>query len=508
MSARRPSLPFVPAALADLSDLAVSELEAHFSDSAFRRGETYARTGRVQELSWDEEHTALSASVIGNGAVYTTVAYFVDADDGRALIDGECSCPVGYNCKHVVAVILAAREQSVGVGAVDPEPSTAPTPYPAEPAVPDPAEPVTRASPPARRPAAWERTLRPLVAARAAYSAGAPLAIELKLTASRYAEGGAALMGRLMRPGARGGWVNGSLDWGGIEWQVRNGEYRGDHVEIVRELFALHQSGRAHYSYGYGSERTVDISACDSPQLWVLLEEARRVGLPLIHAQARFGEIPPILTGELVLDVSRPAGPDGPFTVRLVTQVTELPAESLVPVRFIGRSGHGMIWARRAEAEAHADPSRWPLWLIRLARSTPPELTRMFETREPLEIPASEIERFAAELAPGLRHVAPVVSSDDSFTPPEVSAPALVLRVEHRPGPIMTLGWEWEYEIGGTRRRIPLGASGDEGVRDFDAEREHILAIALDEPALRSIDLLDDGGRPPVRERHSSVSTA
>ena len=33
--------------------------------------------------------------------------------DGRLLsIEGHCSCPVGFNCKHVAAVLLAAQEFS------------------------------------------------------------------------------------------------------------------------------------------------------------------------------------------------------------------------------------------------------------------------------------------------------------------------------------------------------------------------------------------------------------
>ena len=51
------------------------------------------------------------------------------------------------------------------------------------------------------------------------------------------------LMARLMREGARGGWVNGSLTWSGLDsWHVKSGEYRADHLALIRELYAVHRA--------------------------------------------------------------------------------------------------------------------------------------------------------------------------------------------------------------------------------------------------------------------------
>ncbi len=50
----------------------------------------------------------LDATVRGSGSrLYTTVAEF---DDDGLRWWGECSCPVGLDCKHVAAVLLVARE--------------------------------------------------------------------------------------------------------------------------------------------------------------------------------------------------------------------------------------------------------------------------------------------------------------------------------------------------------------------------------------------------------------
>ena len=471
----------------ELTDLEPSELEDQFSATTFKRGSSYARGNRVLSLEWDEDEQMLSASVVGHGAVYDTRAYFDDEAGGLTFVDGECTCPIGWNCKHVVAIVLAATEQRGGRparGAVARRPAD------------------RMASPaPARAPVppAWEQSLRALVAARVAPAVGHPLAVELCLTTPRYPDQGQPrLMARLMRPGARGGWVNGSLDWGGLDsWQVRQGGYREDHVALIRELHAVYRlrDRQATHLYSYRSERLIDLSACESPQLWPLLVEAVRLGLPLIHARPGLGEIPPHVTGELVLDVTR--GTSGGLGVAVVLRVGDVAADDLVPIRLLGRAGHGIVCAARADVDAGRDLESWRLRLVRLARPVAPQLERMLLSGERLTVPISEIDRFAEQLCPALRHIAPVVSSDASFAPPTVSDPALVLHVQHGPGTLVTLGWEWEYVIGDARHRAPLGADeADLGFRDDAAERERVVATVLDEPTLHAAGLLDDGGRP------------
>jgi len=337
------------------------------------------------------------------------------------------------------------------------------------------------------------------MAARGQAAAGNPLAIELRLTAARYPDHRALrLMARLMRPGARGGWVNGSLDWGSLDaWTVRDGGYRDDHLALIRELHAVYRlhDPRSSYMYSYRSERAIDLSGCESPQLWQLLDEAARLGLVLIHARSDLGEVAPHLNGELVLDVKREGS--GGFSIGAVLRA-DVPTEHLVPVRFVGQTGHGIVCSERSDVDSSRDLDRWRLRLVRLARPTVPQLERMLLSGDQLILPEAEIERFAHELCPALAQVAPIVSSDESFTPPEVSGPALALRAQHGPGPLVTVDWEWEYEVGNARHRTRLDTEhGDSlGFRDHGAEREQLTRIALDEPMLREVGLLDEAGRP------------
>ena len=462
----------------ELSQIDLAEVRATVGSRSFDRGRGYARNGRVMSVEWDADEWTLTALVAGT-TLYTATAYFVDDGDSLALEEGECTCPVGRNCKHVAALAITAAGQGAGSG-------------------------------PARRGQAgdglaaggagdWERSLRALIDASAAPAGERPLAIELSLQADHRRE--PRLMARLMRPGARGGWVNGSLSWGGLDsWSVREGEYRSDHLELARELHAIHRARerRAAYYYAYGDnrDRTLDLSDCDSPQLWSLLDEAARIGLRLIHAAPGLGELASYERGELLVDVSD----DGKRGARVSAELRlgEDDAEDgLEPLLFLGAGGHGLVCAeRRADGD---DPGleRHRLRLVRLAKPAPLPLQRMALDGERLEIPAGELDRFAAEIYPALRQVAAVASSDGSFTPPEISAPELVLRASYGAEHMLELDWAWAYRIGSQTRQAPLAidAAGP-GFRDRDAERAILAGADLAETDLERLGLLDAAGRP------------
>lgn len=462
-------------AIEELSKIDLSEVREAVGSRSFGRGRSYERDQRVMAVEWDPSDLTLTGSVAGT-ALYTTTAYFTDADGSLAFEDGECTCPVGYNCKHAAAIVIAAAGERAGAQR---------------------ARRGSRARPAAIDAPAWEQSLRALIDAPAALAGERPLAIELSLRPGRSRP---RLMARLMRPGARGGWVNGSLSWGGLDsWQVREGEYRSDHLALVRELYAIYRAReqRVGYHYGYGDsgDRTLDLSDCDSPQLWSLLDEATRIELRLIHALPGLGELPPYERGELFVDVGR----DGERGSR-VTAVLRLgddDAAGLEPLLFLGASGHGVVCAERDEDTDDPDLEHRRLRLVRLVSSAPRQLQRMVLDGERLEIPAAELDRFAVEICPALRHVATVSSSDGSFTPPEISAPKLVLRASYGAEHALELDWAWAYRIGSQTRHAPLGIGvGGPGFRDRRAERAILAETALTETGLARLGLLDAAARP------------
>jgi SNF2 family DNA or RNA helicase len=116
---------------------------------------------------------------------------------------------------------------------------------------------------------------------------------------------------------------------------------------------------------------------------------------------------------------------------------------------------------------------------------------------ERLEIPPSELDRFADELCPALRNVATVTSSDGSFVPPEVSAPTLALRASYGADHVVEAEWGWDYQVGATTRRAALGTNGaGPGIRDLAAERAILADAVLTGTDLERFGLLDGAGRP------------
>ncbi len=266
------------------------------------------------------------------------------------------------------------------------------------------------------------------------------------------------------------------------------------------ELYAVHRvrEGRSAY-YSYGADKTLDLGGCDSPQLWSLLEEADRLGLKLLHAHPGLGEVRRNQQGELLIDVTR--GDDQGSLVSAVLQVDGEDAEDLEPLMFLGSSGHGVVCAERGSEDAGDDtvagPERRRLALVRLLKPAPAALRGMALRGERLGIPAGELQRFAEELCPALRHVATVVSSDGSFTPPEVSAPTLVLRASYGAGHHVEVGWGWSYQVGAATRHAAFLSNGEgPGFRDLDAERAILASADLTGTGLERFGLLDGAGRP------------
>lgn len=93
-----------------LSDvLKRKELYAFFSRSAFERAHVYQAQGRVKGLEISEDLTHLRAKVRGSGSNQYRVDIQLEfTSDQLSDLDGECSCPMNFNCKHVAATLLEA----------------------------------------------------------------------------------------------------------------------------------------------------------------------------------------------------------------------------------------------------------------------------------------------------------------------------------------------------------------------------------------------------------------
>jgi len=437
---------------------------------SYARGVAYFQQGAVAQVWWDASRSALCGSVRGRtGEFYSTTAFFMLADElPPQFEDGRCSCPVGFNCKHVVALILAGT-------------NARPVPAP-------------RALSP--EPVSWQKSLESLLAGAPARPVAAEqetrLAMELTLSpAGRpgrvQATGGQPLklQAKLVQPGRSGNWVAGPLAWSRLESLRFQGGYRADAVRLLQELYAVyHSTGQpAFHGYGgFGEEKSIDLTAFESGQLWPLLDRAAAAGVELVYGR-KLGPVSASEYAELCLDVTR-SSPES-LAVTPVVRIEET-STALRPLAFLGSEGHGLVYVDPDEAGRSPDYSAWRFGLARLARAVPAAVQRMALAGQRLEIPAAELPRFRDDYYPRLRRTATVISSDGSFTPPEISDPTLVLSVCYGAGHEVEVGWAWAYQVGETQHRTPLPpptspARFTEAVyRDLETER--MLLASLDLP--------------------------
>jgi superfamily II DNA or RNA helicase len=451
-----------------------AEVRRSAGPAAYACGLAGAQRRAVLHMEWDDVECALHALVRGSGeAIYETSAYFEPRGSGElAFVFGECTCPVGVACMHVVTVVATASGATGGATATD-EPS-------------------------------WERALDALFTAAPPQAQPAdnavPLAIELSLVVAAGGRAGlgagSSLQARLVRPG-RTGWVGGGLSWGRLESYYSLDGCRPAHARLLREMYSLYRTSAAAPGYSAYADKSIDL-ALFGRRLWPILDEAAEIGLEVVHARKRLGAVAPYGHAELCLDVTAGATPDALDVIPVLRlEGTQAEGRDVVPVLFLGAEGHGVVYVSRHQTRSEPNPTEWRLHLARLTAPAPSGLRRAALQGRPLSVPEGKRSRFVSEYYPRLRRLGSVVSSDGSFTPPEPVPPQLVLRATYDEGHRLDVAWEWAYTVGDGQVRVPLARSEVE--HPFrDLEQEKAVLDALDLPPEPGIPLA--GGRPgPAR---------
>ncbi|SMH62616.1 DEAD/DEAH box helicase [Azospirillum agricola] len=111
----------------------LSSLRRHFDPGSYERGERYQREGRVRTLHAHQGPgggVRLAATVRGSQRMpYAQVILLRQRGDAVTAIEGECDCPVGFNCKHVAAAVIDwALRESRPAEAPRPPPPSGPQP--------------------------------------------------------------------------------------------------------------------------------------------------------------------------------------------------------------------------------------------------------------------------------------------------------------------------------------------------------------------------------------------
>jgi superfamily II DNA or RNA helicase len=90
--------------------LTYQHIRHELGGATFNRGEKYFLEGRVEGVTAeivDSDYVVLRSKVSGSGNLYVQEISLEGSGSFGVDIDGICSCPVGFNCKHVVAACLS-----------------------------------------------------------------------------------------------------------------------------------------------------------------------------------------------------------------------------------------------------------------------------------------------------------------------------------------------------------------------------------------------------------------
>ena len=430
--------------------LSTHEIARIVGSQSFSRGERYARNGHVAEQTWAPSGTHLTGRVSGTGPEpYTVLVSFTLNAAGQAVrASGTCTCPMGSNCKHVAALLLASRsspaERNAARTASDVRPvgdrrtpsfesTFVPAAY--QPPSPTPVAPVAPVHPPVP---AWRAALAPIAKPGGGESAtSTALALQFDLLDPAYSPnrrpGPRRLGARPMVMGKKGKWIRGSLTWDNLSWTP--GTYNRGHRKILNAIYALSATGQRYYSY---TDHWLYLDNFENKALWDLLHEAQLSGLPLVCATD--AQNPVLLSSsaaELEVDIQR----DDDGLQLTPTLVLNEKLYRGAEFGFIGDPAHGSYtWTTPVDPLATGNQ----LTLAPLNAPVSSEIRALAVTGG-FDIPADDETAFLADYYPFLQQKLTLTSHDASFELPKTARPRLALAVTHQSDARITLAWEWQY---------------------------------------------------------------
>lgn len=463
------------------------------NDRSLAAGLAYAMGSRVTGISFDAGTGLMLGKVRGGAdAPYSTTAKLVRKAGGWSCTVGVCSCPVRKDCKHVAALLFAAEDNpAIRVQLLAPSTAAQVSREPAGAVVSD-----------------WEQALSPLISqpGTAPTGAGVPLALQFEIEepAPHFSytgrrdpvRGVRQLKARPVIMGAKGKWIRGDVSWNTLSYLNFRRESNQEHVEWLQEFLASHSAAasRMHNSSGLW----LGLNSYSGKNLWSLLNDARKIGLALVHARGpepvRVAEAPAAVALSLsrygapvpepsAAEASRGAGPgttgasDGGLELSPTITVE---GDEIDPaaVGTIGRPAHGIFFTT-GEASLPGVPD--PDGVITLAPLEPglsEELLAFVTAGSTLHIPARDESRFLTGFYPKLKQTARVTARDESVELPALAVPTLSLLANYGNDHRVRLHWEWHYKSGNHVTAQPLWRHpGDQGYRDDTAEARILEGI-------------------------------
>jgi superfamily II DNA or RNA helicase len=455
-------------------------LEKLVGTTTFDRGRAYARKGAVRQRTWSPGGTRVVGEVQGGERKpYVTSVSITRAQTGELLeLDATCTCPVGWNCKHAVALVLAE------------DPPVRPGPAPRLTLVRD-----TKTQPAGDRlvpsgsgPANWQLPIQHLLEEDEPEELGeSELGLQFELVLEPR---GSGIRVRPVAPGKNGNWVRSGISWSNLDY-YRYGKpsspQAAERLHLVREFLALSRVDGHRHIYSY-SDDVVRLETMNSRRLWDIFGEARDLGLPLVQS-GRLSEPVAFLprAADVTVDVTRT---DSGLRVEPRIGVEEL----RVPLQqsmLIGNPAHGIAWWDEA-LDGTAGPGPFGLGLSALATPVDDNL-RAFLRTAAVNVPAPEEKRFLDAFVPKLRRKVHVSSSDRSVDLPDIRPSALVLTITAGDGNRIDLAWFRSAE--GEQWREDLWGAASRGTQRSAEEALIDLAAAIVQPVPELFELTRRGRR-------------
>jgi superfamily II DNA or RNA helicase len=485
-----------------LTIVPTEELRSLVDPGTFARGSDYARTGQVLRVIWRETDRELVADVAGTTGLYETIIGFDDFGDGEPgeVVYASCSCPVGSNCKHCVAVLIVNNQHMLQArtaaileagsvrksGEAEADRLRATGRF-------DHASVAGGGWAPPRRPQKpeWRQRLDRIVeAARRPNSQTETVALGFELhrpPARSYFNRGPSRLKvveipdepepqlhiRPLVPGAKNNWIKGQAGWHWFSSRLNASRFEPDQFEWFYRLVTLDDSfGRPGYST---ANSTIRLDEFGSPFLWELLSQADDLDIPLVSTDKQI-TIRLAQRAELHLDVTRS---DDDLLLSSEVTIDDQPVEAR-DVRPIGRSGiYSPTMVGKSKAEVTLAPLTQPMTLPQRAILSDAAVTRIpaeahddfFDRILPiLRTPANRSGRPLARAGgsspagdsdsgtadPASPDHERIISSDGSVDIPVEKPPHLNLHISYETpskrsrkkeasSPTMHLAWSWTY---------------------------------------------------------------
>lgn len=430
----------------DIADLSDSVIEQFYDRGSIQRGTVYAAQRRATVLSL-KPGEAVGVVEGTNRLPYVVEVDWQDDPIGIDVVDS-CTCPLGGECKHAVALILTARGSASADSASE-----------------------------------WRRALSAIVADTTGDDSrtGASLALEIALSTpkrSTYApEPTPQVTLRPLRMSTRGRWVKTGISWRDLHSPYDYSLHGFDSLQrsVLRSMLA----GARNIGYNPGSG-TLPLEQF-GPDVWSHLRRAGEAGVELVRERsAPGGVVVSEATAQVAIDLT--ADDDRSATLSTALELDGHPIMLRTGCYgLIGTPPHGLYVIEGGT-----------LRLVPFQRQLHPELARLLES-PPLSVPAEDLDELVHEYQPRLAKIAKVGSSDGSVTFVETEFTGLGASIAHDEIDSAVMHWEARYQRGDRCISHRLGDPLTVG-RDRDAEAAALEELKLPTHLLES--LAGPDGRP------------